>query len=183
MERFYVFLNVILLLFVNHLKDLFCDLQPAWRLVFSLHPLNNGRINVLSLTSWRRKEPGISNHDIAYAVPTWFGPCMSRVNRSHTTITHSLREWLRHWCKVSQNTYAPIPMLAAVYTVRWLSQWYMKHHLSFVVHQIDTMDAAHVNKPMGWLHFNSVYKYKLLLLYRGNYNNCMVEIYWLKPVR
>ena len=30
--------NVILLLFVNHLKDFFCDLQTAWRLVLSLKP-------------------------------------------------------------------------------------------------------------------------------------------------
>ena len=37
--------NVILLLFVNHLKD-FCDLQTAWRLV--LHPWNHGRTNDLS---------------------------------------------------------------------------------------------------------------------------------------
>ena len=30
--------NVILLLFVNHLKDFFCDLQTAWRLVLSMKP-------------------------------------------------------------------------------------------------------------------------------------------------
>ena len=30
--------NVILLLFVNHSKDFFCDLQTAWRLVLSMKP-------------------------------------------------------------------------------------------------------------------------------------------------